>query len=236
LVITIVSDDYGYDPKVRASSGFACLVEIGSLTLLFDTGAYGPTLLHNLGKLGYSAEQIEGIVLSHSHSDHIGGLSEILGRNSHIEVYVPQSFPSSLKERIVLRGAKVIEIAKPVSIYPGVIISGELGEWIKEQALLLRTKKGVVLLVGDAHSGIVSCIKRAQEIAGDKVHLVLGGFHLASDASDDEIQSLTREFRHLGVEKVAPCHSCWDRIRHTFREEYREDYIEAGAGKIISCY
>jgi 7,8-dihydropterin-6-yl-methyl-4-(beta-D-ribofuranosyl)aminobenzene 5'-phosphate synthase len=53
-------------------------------------------------------------------------------------------------------------------------------------------------------------------------------------AATPQIESVIESFRQLGVEKVAPCHCSGDETRKLFREEYGEDYINSGAGKIIT--
>ncbi len=60
------------------------LVNTGSELVLFDTGNGGDTgrrpnaglLLERLGQAGYSADQIDVVVITHFHGDHIGGLTE----------------------------------------------------------------------------------------------------------------------------------------------------------------
>jgi len=232
VFIIIVYDNYGYNPAVRVSSGFACLVKTTTTTLLFDTGVHGPTLLYNLRQLGFTLEEISSIVISHIDFDHVGGLFEFLERNWETKVYVPRSFPSPFKDLIALHQAKVVEVVKRKQICPDVETTGELGTWIKEQSLILRTEKGVVLIVGDAHPGIIDIIKRVKRLTKEKVQLVVGGFGLGG-ASPTELESIVKNFARLGVEKVAPCHSSGDRARKLFQEKYKENYIESGAGKVI---
>jgi len=64
------------------------------------------------------------------------------------------------------------------------------------------------------------------------VYLVLGGFHL-SGASDSELKIIINDFKKLGAQKVAPCHCYGDRCRELFKQEYKENFIENGVGKII---
>ena len=68
--------------------------------------------------------------------------------------------------------------------------------------------------------------------AEENIYLVLGGFHL-SGAGDSELRSIVNNFRKLGVQKVAPCHCSGDRCRELFKEEYGDDFIENGVGRII---
>lgn len=66
--------------------GFACLVETTEGTWLFDTGS-GQTLLANMKILGHDPERIDGIILSHGHCDHAGGLYPLLQRIGPRPVY-----------------------------------------------------------------------------------------------------------------------------------------------------
>ena len=234
LAITIVYDIYGYDPAARTGSGFACVLKTDTETLLFDTGTHGPTLLYNMEKLGFAPEEISTIVISHIDSDHVGGLFSLLERNSRVTVYVPRSFPPAFKYSIALHKARVVEVARPRKICPNVETSGEMGTWIKEQALILRAEKGIVLIAGDAHSGIVTAVERVKRIAKDRIYLVLGGFSLGGSLVPSELESAVEDFVRLGVEKVAPCHSSGDMARRLFRERYGENYIESGVGRTIS--
>jgi 7,8-dihydropterin-6-yl-methyl-4-(beta-D-ribofuranosyl)aminobenzene 5'-phosphate synthase len=213
-------------------AGFSCLIKAGGRTVLFDTGAHGPTLLYNLEKLGFAAEEIDTIVLSHIDSDHVGGLFWLLESHWKVEVYVPESFPPAFKDLIALYGAQVMEVAEPRQICPGVETSGELGDWIKEQSLMVRSQQGVILIVGDAHPGIAQVVAEAKRRVADRIHLVLGGFHLGG-VSPIEMASVLRSFRELGVEKVAPCHSTADSARELFRQEYHGDYVPIGVGSVI---
>ncbi|MCK4965323.1 MAG: MBL fold metallo-hydrolase, partial [Dehalococcoidia bacterium] len=136
---------------------------------------------------------------------------------------------------IAQQSAKVVEVAMPMKICPNVETSGEWGTWIKEQSLIMRTAKGIILVVGDAHSGIINTVERAKRITKDRIHLVLGGFSLGGLLVSSDLESVVENFLRLGVEKVAPCHSSGDMARRLFRERYEENYIESGVGRTIRC-
>ena len=94
-------------------------------------------------------------------------------------------------------------------------------------SLIIDSKKGLVVITGCAHPGIVNIVKRAKRLMKkDKVYLVLGGFHHPP-------VSCVKEFKELGVEKVAPSHCTGDLVREAFRKEYKKNFIEYGVGKVI---
>lgn len=233
LMLTIVYDNNEYDSRLKTNWGFSCLVEGTEKTVLFDTGGDSATLLANMKKLKIDPRRIKAVVLSHIHGDHVGGLGGFLEENSDVIVYLPQSFPESFKDRVRSFGAEVEEVSKAKELFAGVYTTGELGNGIKEQSLIVKTSQGLVVITGCAHPGVVNVVHKAKHmLAENPVYLVIGGFHLAG-AAIPQIRSVIEGFRQLGVRKVAPCHCSGDKTRRLFREEYGEDYIDSGAGKIL---
>jgi 7,8-dihydropterin-6-yl-methyl-4-(beta-D-ribofuranosyl)aminobenzene 5'-phosphate synthase len=231
VMITVVYDNIAYDPRLGTAWGFACLIETREKTVLFDTGGDGVILLKNLGMLGVEPKSIEVVVLSHIHGDHTGGLESLLRTDARPTVYLPRSFSSDFKSRVRAQ-ADVVEVGGATKIAEGVYTTGEMGSGIIEQALVVQTSQGVVVVTGCAHPGISDMVAQAAEIGGDEVYLVLGGFHLGG-ASQARVEEIITEFRRLGVEKVAPSHCTGDNAIRLFREAYGQDVIASGAGQVI---
>lgn len=232
MTITIAYDNNAYDDRLETGWGFSCVVQLAGASILFDTGGNGAVLLRNMDKLGLDPGEIDLVVLSHIHGDHVGGLGAFLGENGDVVVYVPASFPQGLRDEIRSYATKVEEVRGPRQLLPGVHTTGELDGGIKEQSLVVESEEGLVVITGCAHPGIVNVVRTAREIAGDEVHLVLGGFHLRG-ASAARVESVVDSFLELGVEKVAPCHCSGENARRMFRERYGDDYIESGVGRRI---
>jgi len=230
--LVTVFDNYQFDPSLKTGWGFSCLVKVGEQWILFDTGADSLILLANMEKLKIDPAKIDIIVLSHIHDDHVGGLFGVLEENSKIQVFLPVSFPKNFKDKIKSYGSKAVEVKESAKIADGVYSTGELGTWIKEQSLIVETTQGLVIITGCAHPGIVRIVEKTKEMFEKEVYLVLGGFHLGG-ASDSQLKNIIASFRDLGVQKVAPCHCSGKRCRELFKQEYGQDYLENGVGRVI---
>jgi 7,8-dihydropterin-6-yl-methyl-4-(beta-D-ribofuranosyl)aminobenzene 5'-phosphate synthase len=227
--ITTVYDNEALDPTLASAWGFACLV---GDDLLFDTGGDGRRLLSNMERMGIDPTSIEMVILSHSHGDHTGGLGGLLSTGVRPTVYVPRSFPRRFKADVRALTA-LVEADGPVEIRPGIHTTGEVGSRPVEQALAVETASGLVVVTGCAHPGIVEMVRRAKESVGGEVALVLGGFHLGSTRRR-QVKRIIADFRDLGVRQVAPCHCTGDRAIRTFAEEYGDDFVKVGVGRVIT--
>jgi 7,8-dihydropterin-6-yl-methyl-4-(beta-D-ribofuranosyl)aminobenzene 5'-phosphate synthase len=229
--ITIVYDNYPYDPRLQTQWGFAALVEFDGHTVLFDTGGDGPTLLGNLAKLGIDPSGIEAVVLSHIHGDHTGGLPDLMGTGIQPVVYVPASFPSSFKDSVRLQ-TELVEVSEPLDILSSLHVTGEIGSAIVEQGLVVETGEGIVVITGCAHPGIARMVERAHEMVPGEIALVMGGFHLG-DAGRASIGAIIADFRGMGVRQVSPTHCTGDLALQMFAEEYGDDFVQGGVGRVI---
>jgi len=231
VIITVVYDNNAYDPRLQTAWGFGCVVERGETTILFDTGGNGAILLSNMATLGLDPRAVDIVVLSHIHGDHTGGLGDLLATGVRPAVYVPASFPASFKAQV--RAITTLqEVDGPQEILPGIYTTGQMGTSIAEQALVIETSQGLVVITGCAHPGVANMVRRAGQIGKNGVYLVLGGFHLGG-ASKGRIANIIADFRGMGVQKVAPCHCTGDQALTMFAAEYGDDFIRNGVGKIL---
>jgi 7,8-dihydropterin-6-yl-methyl-4-(beta-D-ribofuranosyl)aminobenzene 5'-phosphate synthase len=100
-----------------------------------------------------------------------------------------------------------------------------------DQALILNLQaKGLVVVAGCAHAGIVNTVTYAQEITGvGRVYAVLGGFHLAR-ATDDEVEQTLVAAKRWGAEIVAPSHCTGFGPICRFAREMPEPFVPAAVG------
>ena len=193
--VTIVYDSEGL-PGFEKGWGFSALLASSQTNILFDCGWDGHLLCRNLKRLDVEVGEIDLVIISHDHWDHIGGLAEILNEadnNRPLEIVLPDSISKNLKKEISQR-AKTRVISDPEKIVNDVYTTGVLGKGVKEQSLIIKSGKTGAIISGCAHPGLTSILDVAIRITEPK--WLIGGFHGA--LNPDDIPS--------SVEHVVPCH------------------------------
>jgi 7,8-dihydropterin-6-yl-methyl-4-(beta-D-ribofuranosyl)aminobenzene 5'-phosphate synthase len=125
-------------------------------------------------------------------------------------------------------GARIVWTQAPQVIAPGIMVTGEIprrtafedagGPFFRDavcerpdavpddQALVLETAVGLVVLLGCAHAGVVNTLAHVSEITNRReIYGVVGGMHLRS-ASQERLLRTADAFETYGVRVIAPCH------------------------------
>jgi len=190
-------DWYPGRPDLLGEPGVAYYIKAGRTRILFDLGfnelkEHPSPLLQNMRTLGISFEDIDIMVISHMHPDHIGGMRAMRRKTlapssdyidlSHMKIYTPEpaSYPA----------VEVNVIKEPQVIAPGVASLGPISAHLfimgrtDEQAIGINVKgKGIVLIVGCGHQGIRRIMERAKEIFNEPIYGLVGGLHFPVTAS-----------------------------------------------------
>ncbi len=232
LTITVVYDNNPYKEGLETAWGFSCLISGTEKTILFDTGGDGQLLLNNMKKLAIEPKTIDIVFLSHIHDDHTGGLNSFLEKNSDVTVYLPESFPQKFRDNVKDLKAKIVDVNQPLEICEDVYSTGQLGVWIKEQSMTIRTNKGLVIITGCAHPGIVKIVNTVKDLMKEDILVVMGGFHLEW-ATKGKIEKIISAFKQMGVRCVGPSHCTGEKARALFEKQFSSNYISVGAGKVI---
>ena len=87
LRITTIIDNYTTSSEILGEWGFSVLLEAGTKTFLFDTGA-SEAAVSNADRLHLNLNKIDAIVLSHGHFDHTGGLLPVLQRIDRTDIRI----------------------------------------------------------------------------------------------------------------------------------------------------
>lgn len=177
-------------PGLRTEAGVSYLVRTDASTILFDVGGNlqgeSPSPLEaNMQRLGVRLQDIDTIVISHAHMDHVGGLAFAragtfsLGRTQRdlggkrVVVPSPMSYP----------GVQPVVAREPTVLSAGVATTGPItGQLaigpVQEQALAVNVAGlGIVLVVGCGHQGLPKLLERTAKLFDEPLHGIVGGLH-----------------------------------------------------------
>ncbi len=233
ITVTILYDNYVHTQGTKADWGFACLIQGTEKTILFDTGTKPDILFHNINQLKVDIGKIDVIAISHNHGDHTGGLLSVMKKKGALTLYIPQSFSGAWVEKAKLYKSTIVPVKESGKICTNVFHTNEMGDQIKELSLILDTPKGLILVQGCSHPGIVDMVKRAKQILKKDVYMVFGGFHLMRK-SEAELQQIVQDFKKLGVKKVGATHCTGEPAINAFKKAYGKNYISIGVGKKLT--
>ena len=95
-----------------------------------------------------------------------------------------------------------------------------------DQAIVINVRdKGLVIVPGCAHSGIVNTVNHAKEISGvDKVWAIIGGFHLIS-STDEEIQRTIDEIKKVKPTMIVPSHCTGFKAINQFANQMPDEFV-----------
>ena len=191
LEVLPLIDWYAARDELETESGVSYLVRADDTTILFDLGLnrkgeQEPPLLRNMEYLGVDPSEIDFVVLSHPHGDHIGGFKN---QFAHRAIVREESDPLASKPvyatvPLKLTDGESILVQESCILAPGVATTGPLARalfalgYVQEQALAIHVEgKGIVLVVGCGHPGIEALIERAEQVFALPVYGVIGGLH-----------------------------------------------------------
>ena len=232
LTLTILFNNVPDDARADTAWGFACLIEGGPKTVLFDAGCDGHILIENAKALNKDLAHVDAIVLSHGHWDHAGGLWDAVRACGAVEIYHPKSQGDVFKGHIAKLGATSVPVEEAFALFDGLTVTAEMGGDIKEQNLVIQGADGTVVLTGCAHPGIAEITARAKVFTGQDIDLVIGGFHLLKHKPED-VEAVIQTLRGLGVKRVAPSHCTGTDAIAAFKKTWGDDFVFAGCGTVL---
>jgi 7,8-dihydropterin-6-yl-methyl-4-(beta-D-ribofuranosyl)aminobenzene 5'-phosphate synthase len=99
-------------------------------------------------------------------------------------------------------------------------------------ALLVKTDKGLVIILGCAHRGMINTIRHAQAITGEAtIHTVVGGTHLFPK-TDEQVEKTIAALKEIGVQKIGVSHCTGFKASVRLAEEFGNDFFLNNAGTI----
>jgi len=95
--------------------------------------------------------------------------------------------------------------------------------------------KGLVVITGCGHSGIINTVRHAQKITGiEEIYCVMGGFHLIGPAGDPLIKRTIEEMKKLDPEVIVPCHCTGHEAIYEFEKTFPAAFVLNASGTKIN--
>ena len=235
MEIKVLFDKINLDERFSTGWGFSVLVDD---CILFDTGENPSLLLNNMETMNVDISSLTAVVISHDHWDHTRGLWKILSSREGLKVFACPGFSTGFKDKVATLKGELIELDKVTEIAKGIYSTGEIpgdykGQYMPEQALVVRSDNGISVITGCAHPGIIKILGKVREaFSSEDIYLVFGGFHLIG-GDKRTISIIVDEFKKLGVKKAGPCHCSGDKAESIFRDKYKDNFVQVKVGKVV---
>jgi 7,8-dihydropterin-6-yl-methyl-4-(beta-D-ribofuranosyl)aminobenzene 5'-phosphate synthase len=95
--------------------------------------------------------------------------------------------------------------------------------------------RGLVVLTSCSHRGVLNTIKQAQAATGtDKLHAVVGGFHLPPPLSDDYVRETVTDFKAMDPDFVIPAHCSGERFYDIARDQMPGQIVRSAVGTLVT--
>jgi 7,8-dihydropterin-6-yl-methyl-4-(beta-D-ribofuranosyl)aminobenzene 5'-phosphate synthase len=240
-------------PDLHSGLGVSYLIKTDTATILFDVGN-NPTstspspLEQNMAKLEVSLDEVDAIVVSHTHYDHTGGQKwqskGTFGIGGDAQVLLGNK-PVYLPETLTYPGSDPVVMTSPIKIADGVATTGAIPfvypfpAWLVipqgvEQALVVNVKdRGIVIITGCGHMKVDSLLAHAQTEFNAPVIGIVGGLH-EGNASAQALQpdiDLIRAIQPTIV-AVSP-HDTQATALAVFQQAFPDAYQPLEVGKTI---
>ncbi len=106
-------------------------------------------------------------------------------------------------------------------------------QFMDDQALIIKSSQGLVIILGCAHRGIINTLYHARQVTGIKdIHMVVGGAHLMN-ASEERLQKTIAALKELNVQKMGLCHCTDLYAAGVMAREFGDQFFFNKAGSIV---
>ena len=260
-----------FSSSAIAEHGWSVYLETEQGNFLFDAGG-GKAIINNARCFNKDLSKVKGIMLSHNHYDHTGGLLPVLDYTGKVKVYShPEIFKDSYsirngverfigipyrKEALESKGAQFVFNTAFTEIAPGIMLSGEVPRRtsfergdvdlvlksekryvqdivLDDQSLIINSKRGLVIVLGCSHSGIVNIINHAIEKTGQShIHTIFGGTHLGPASAEVRTRSI-EALKKFDIERIGTSHCTGLEAAMQVRQEFGARFFFCNVGTVI---
>jgi 7,8-dihydropterin-6-yl-methyl-4-(beta-D-ribofuranosyl)aminobenzene 5'-phosphate synthase len=231
LEIQIVYDNTTTRKDLLADWGFSALVKFKGRSVLFDTGAKPEIFMSNMNKLGIKPESIERVVVSHENSDNPTGVYDFFKNARSMLFYFLDNFSMKAYSEAGSLHSKATRVSGAMEVVPGVYSTGAIAGNPPEQALVIDSGTGLVILTSCSHPGAARIVQTAKaQRKKDSVKLLIGGFHMYQ-WKPDQIAAVITDLQREKVESIAPAHCTGETAMRMMEAAWKSQFQTAGVGK-----
>lgn len=158
---------------------------------------------------------------------------ELEGNGTHFQF---SAEPAELSERVLTTG-QIPRVTAYEEVDKGLYIR-EHESWYRDgvwddQALVVKTDRGLVVALGCAHSGIINTLTHAQQITGEeRIYAVVGGTHLAF-APSEQLLATVEALEAFDIQKLGVSHCTGPRPAAFLAEVFGDRFFYNHAGTVI---
>ena len=268
-----------WDRRLLGEHGFSVFLETEYGNYLFDTGI-GTTIVNNSMAFGFDLKTVKGIILSHNHGDHTGGLIPVLDIKEGIEIFAhPTLFRATYadenegyndiglpytRQSLESRKARFNFSTEFREIATGFWLTGKIprlteyetgslsqkeniNQVIKtengyeidpvtdDQSIVLETEKGLIVILGCCHSGIINTLNYVSKKMGTRhFHAVIGGTHL-EPASEETKEKTINALSDFDIERIGISHCSGLEIMVSLAERFGEKAFYCHLGTVLEA-
>jgi 7,8-dihydropterin-6-yl-methyl-4-(beta-D-ribofuranosyl)aminobenzene 5'-phosphate synthase len=172
----------------------------------------------------------------------------------------PRELPTTSRRALLGAGFEIIEDRQPSFLFDGsVLVTGEVarttgyepgfppqqawldGSWqpdplvLDDQALIINVAgKGLVVLTGCGHAGVVNIARYASRLTGDQpLHALIGGFHLNGPVFEPLIPRVLDDLAAMNPGVLVPAHCTGWRAQHAMSARFPDAYVANTVGSSL---
>jgi len=158
--------------------------------------------------------------------------------------------------KAAIHNCKVTWTEKPTQIFQGVTVTGQIPRvnnfedvgdaffldkscqksdiLLDDQTLVIESPKGLVVIFGCAHAGVINTLHRVADLSKIKqLYLVMGGMHLLN-ASKEQIEQTITVFREYNIQKIPAAQCTGASATRRFSDAFHDRCFSCSAGTQIS--
>ena len=108
----------------------------------------------------------------------------------------------------------------------------KLDDFKDEVSLVVNTEKGLVVIVGCSHPGIVNILEEIRRKTGKEIYQVLGGLHLMKE-DDEKINNIIDYLKEREIKKISACHCTGKQGETMLSQQMEEEFQRNSTGDIL---